>query len=248
MQQLPLVLGPGTSQSFANFIGEGNEAALAAVREARDGLYLWGPAGSGKSHLLRAAARAASARGDSFVWLDADGGEPVPPQGDAQERRRDPPSWAGGLAQGGSDGDGAEWDERCRLLLLDACDAYGPLRQHAAFALFVEASTRGVPVLAAGRVPPVDLPLREDLRTRLASGLAFALQPLGENEVARALEREAERRGIALSHEVLSYLLTRFARDLGSLMALLDALDKFSLSRQRVVTVPLLKQMIAAAP
>ena len=105
-----------------------------------------------------------------------------------------------------------------------------------------------MPVLAAGRVPPVDLPLREDLRTRLASGLAFALQPLGENEVARALEREAERRGIALSHEVLSYLLTRFARDLGSLMALLDALDEFSLSRQRVVTVPLLKQMIAAAP
>ncbi|WP_409035157.1 HdaA/DnaA family protein, partial [Methylibium sp.] len=44
------------------------------------------------------------------------------------------------------------------------------------------------------------------------------------------------------------YLLTRFARDLGSLMALLDALDDFSLSHQRAVTVPLLKQMLAQQP
>ena len=34
----------------------------------------------------------------------------------------------------------------------------------------------GVQIIAAGRVPPVDLPLREDLRTRLASGPTFALQ------------------------------------------------------------------------
>ena len=73
MQQLPLVLGPGTSQSFANFIGEGNEAALAAVREARDGLYLWGPAGSGKSHLLRAAALGVESLIAVDLERDADG-------------------------------------------------------------------------------------------------------------------------------------------------------------------------------
>ena len=81
------------------------------------------------------------------------------------------------------------------------------------------------PVAAAGRVPPVDLPLREDLRTRLGWGHVFALQPLAEAERRAVLRREADRRGIFLSDEVMDYLLTRFARDLKHLMALLDRLD-----------------------
>ena len=43
----------------------------------------------------------------------------------------------------------------------------------------------------------------------------------------------------------MDYLLTRFARDLKHLMALLDRLDEFALVNKRAVTVPLLKQMLA---
>ena len=105
-------------------------------------------------------------------------------------------------------------------------------------------------MLAAGRVPPVDLGVREDLRTRLGWGHVFALAPLAEAEVRAALRREADHRGTFRSDEVMSYLLTRFARDLKHLMAQLDRLDEFSLSTQRPITVPLLKQMLAeeAAP
>jgi DnaA family protein len=99
--------------------------------------------------------------------------------------------------------------------------------------------------LAAGRQPPVDLPLRDDLRTRLGWGHIFALQPLGEAETRSALRREADRRGIFLSDDVMDYLLTRFTRNLGHLMALLDRLDEFALSEHRGVTVPLLKKMLA---
>jgi DnaA family protein len=91
----------------------------------------------------------------------------------------------------------------------------------------------------------VDLPLRDDLRSRLGWGHVFALQPLAEGETRAALRREADRRGIWLSDEVMDYLLTRFARDLGHLMALLDRLDGFALAEQRPVTVPLLKKMLA---
>jgi DnaA family protein len=91
----------------------------------------------------------------------------------------------------------------------------------------------------------VDLELREDLRTRLGWGPTFALQPLSEQEVRAALRREADRRGIALSDEVMDYLLTRFARNLKHLMGLLDRLDEFALSTKRAVTVPLLRQMLA---
>jgi DnaA-homolog protein len=91
----------------------------------------------------------------------------------------------------------------------------------------------------------VDLPLRDDLRTRLAWGHVFALQALAEGETRAALRREADRRGILLSDEVMDYLLTRFERDLKHLMNLLDRLDEFALSERRAVTVPLLKKMLA---
>jgi len=118
-------------------------------------------------------------------------------------------------------------------------------RQHAAFALFVDASTHGIAIAAAGRLPPVDLPLREDLRTRLGWGHVFALQPLAEAEMRAALRREADRRGVFLSDEVMDYLLTRFERNLKPLMAQLDRLDRFSLANKRAITVPMLKLMLA---
>jgi DnaA family protein len=100
-------------------------------------------------------------------------------------------------------------------------------------------------VVAAGRVPPVDLPLREDLRSRLGWGHVFALQPLAETEARAALRQEADRRGVFLSDDVIDFLLTRFERDLKHLMAQLARLDAFAMASKRALTVPLLKQMLA---
>ena len=47
------------------------------------------------------------------------------------------------------------------------------------------------------------------------------------------------------SDELLHHLLTRFSRNLGRLMALLDQLDDYALAAHRSPTVPLLKQMLA---
>ncbi|MCV4754020.1 DnaA regulatory inactivator Hda, partial [Escherichia coli] len=88
----------------------------------------------------------------------------------------------------------------------------------------------------------IDLPLREDLRTRLGWGPVFQLLPLSEAECRAVLRQAADRRGVFLSDEVMSYLQTRFSRDLGSLMSMLDRLDRFALATQRAVTIPLLKQ------
>jgi DnaA family protein len=131
--------------------------------------------------------------------------------------------------------------------VVDRCDELDPAAQHAAFALFVEAGTHGVQWAAAGRLPPVDLPLRDDLRTRLGWGHVFALQPLSEEQTRAALRREADRRGIWLSDEVMGYLLTRFERDLKHLMQLLDRLDEYALSEGRAITVPLMKKMLSEA-
>ena len=218
MKQIPLAIGPEPARTFQNFLPGANAAVLAHLLAFAPGsppVYLWGPPGSGKTHLLHAVVHRARELGAQAAWFSA---------GDAAP-------WAAA--------EDREW------LVFDDCQAFDAAQQQAAFALFVDATSRGAAVLAAGSVPPVDLAVREDLRTRLGWGHVFALEPLGEAEVRAALRREADRRGTFLSDEVMDYLLTRFARDLKHLMAQLDRLDEFSLSTKRAITVPLLKQMLA---
>ena len=218
MRQIPLAIGVEPARTFANYLTGANGLAVAhlkALTAQAAPVYLWGGSGSGKTHLLQALVHRVEAQGTHAGWFSA----------------TDPAPWP--------------HDEAWALIVIDDCDALDADQQHAAFALFVEAATRGVPLIGAGRVPPVDLRLREDLRTRLGWGHVFAILPLGEPEVRAALRREADRRGVFLSDEVMDYLLTRFARDLKHLMAQLDRLDEFSLATKRAITVPLLKQMLA---
>ncbi|MCM5678017.1 DnaA regulatory inactivator Hda [Schlegelella sp. S2-27] len=220
MRQLPLGLGPDEPPGFDNFFAGPNAAVIDHLRglerQARPApVYLWGERGAGKTHLLRALVHEMQAPGGRVGWFDA-----------AAPRN-------------------LEFDDTWRLLVLDDCQGYDADQQQRAFALFVQATTQGLPIAAAGNAPPVDLPLRDDLRTRLGWGHVFHLLPLSESDCRAVLRREADRRGIFLSDEVMSYLLTRFSRDLGSLMGLLNRLDRFALATHRAVTVPLLKQMLA---
>jgi DnaA family protein len=218
MKQIPLAIGEEPARTFENFLPGGNAEAIAHLQALAPGappVYLWGPAGSGKTHLLHAVVDTVSRHGQQAAWFSA--ATPMP--------------WAGA-------GD-RDW------LVIDDAHALDAAQQHAAFALFIDATARGAGVIAAGLVPPVDLQIRDDLRSRLGWGHVFALAPLGEAEVRAALRREADRRGTFLSDEVMDYLLRRFARDLKHLMAQLDRLDEFSLATKRAITVPLLKQMLA---
>jgi DnaA family protein len=218
MKQMPLPIGFETEPDFDNFVVGDNAAALDSLRHLMipsPPVYLWGPSGAGKTHLLSALAARLRAEGARVGWFDA--ASPLP--------------W--------------DFDEGWWLIVIDGAERLDAQRQHAAFTLFVEAVTHGVQMAAAGRLPPVDLPVRDDLRTRLGWGQVHALKPLTEAGTRAALRREADRRGLFLSDEVMDFLLTRFSRDLGSLMALLRRLDQFSLAERRAVTVPLLKKMVA---
>jgi len=88
--------------------------------------------------------------------------------------------------------------------------------------------------------------VREDLRTRLGWGLVFHLAPLPDEDKAAVLKHAARERGIMLADDVPAYLLTHFRRDMPSLMALFDELDRFSLEQKRAVTLPLLRTMLAS--
>ena len=225
MKQIALDIGLASGPSLANFFAGPNQAALQhmqmwASNDKRSPVptYVWGESGSGKTHLLRAVQATLRDQGCPAGWMDAAVPEP------------------------------SAFDESWRVVILDDVHLYTAVQQHAAFNWFVNATTPGDGqqrwVLAAGQVPPSDLALREDLRTRLGWGHIFQLQVLSESERRAVLRQHADERGIFLSDEVMDFMLNRFSRDLSSLIQLLDQLDGYALQTQRAITIPLIKAML----
>ena len=226
MQQLALDMGLICSPTLANFVVGPNAQAHQHLRLWLDQpdastalrspvpIYLWGSSGSGKTHLLHAVHAALLDQGQSAGWLSAN-------------------------AAGTPD-----FDERWSVVLMDDVQAFDVRQQHMAFNWFINAQTRQIAVIAAGSLPPTDLNLRDDLRTRLGWGHVLALQVLGEPQRREVLRASAHARGLTLSDEVMDFMLTRFSRDLGSLMALLDLMDGYALQTRRAITISLIKTMM----
>ena len=193
MRQLALKISPPPQPTLDNFVPGANAELLARLREFQEDkfkentLYLWGDAGSGKSHLLRACA------GPNVV------------------------------------DDVEKLDETSQASLFNAIN---------------EARQSGGKVLAAGNAPPPLLPLRDDLKSRLAWGLVYHVKPLTDEERATYLRAEAGRRGMRVPDEVIGYLLTHVRRDLPTLLAILDELDRTSLELKRPVTLPLVREAL----
>jgi DnaA-homolog protein len=225
MKQIALDIALGSVPTLGNFLGGPNQDALRHLQlwtgntlRSPVPTYLWGESASGKTHLLRAVAESLREHGAAFGWLDATQPEPT------------------------------DFSDAWSAVILDDCHLYTAVQQQAAFNWFVNAmnTADGRPrwVLAAGNAPPADLPLRDDLRSRLGWGHVFALQVLDDPERRAVLRQEADARGVFLGDDVMDFILSRFSRDLSSLMQLLDQLDRYALQTQRAITIPLIKSML----
>lgn len=140
--------------------------------------------------------------------------------------------------------DAFSWSVAISLYLIDDCDQLDEARQQALFYLINQVRDNGGILIASAKQAPLQLALREDLRTRLGWGLVYQLHGLSDEEKIDALSKSAEARGLSLSAGVLPYLLTHFRRDMQSLSTMLDALDRYSLETQRPITLPLLRELL----
>jgi len=135
------------------------------------------------------------------------------------------------------------FDEATRLYLVDDVDTRAAAEQQRLFVLMNEVRANpGAVLVTTGSAPPAQLALREDVRTRLAWGLVYQLHALTDEEKAQALDEHARSRGLALSHDVIAYLLNHMPRDMRTLVAILDALDGYALAAKRAITVPLVRE------
>jgi DnaA-homolog protein len=218
MKQLALDIAQAPAPTLDNFVPGRNAELVVALYSTANGasserfIYLWGAAGSGRSHLLRAVVDAARAEGGQATMFDS--------RADAFDASDD------------------------ALCAVDDVHLLNPQAQIALFNLHNRIKAGRGTLLASGNAAPAQLTLRADLVTRLGSGLVYQVHGLNEEEKVAALRRHAQARGFQLSQEVVAYLLRHVQRDLPSLLALLDALDRYSLANRRAITLPLLRDLL----
>jgi DnaA-homolog protein len=227
-EQLALRLRARSGASFTNFVAaEANAATVHALQAwlqtPEPGVfYLFGAEGSGRSHLLHAACGAVAT--SIYVPLNELHGE-------------DPRVLFEGV-------------ESVALVCLDDIERVLADRHwcEQLFHLFNRLIDARCKLLVAATQAAAALPCAlPDLRSRLAWGGSFRVQPLDDDGRRSALRLLARERGFDLSDEVLAYLFARLPRDFNALLQLLDQLDQHSLAQQKRITVPFVRQLLDAA-
>ncbi len=217
--------------TFDNFEAGPNRMLVDFVQSAAEGhrpgqvVYLWGDNGTGKTHLLHSCCVAAGTLSRPFRFLTGD--LPVTDQGlDCMVGFREP-----GL-----------------LVCLDDLhpSAQGEVMEWKWLSLYETVRQFGGNLVVAASRPPKGLGLNmPDLISRLTAGNVFQLQPLDDVGKRQVLLKRARERGFDIPASVVEYILHHHARDTGSLFRLLDRIDGTSLSRQRRVTIPFLRELLA---
>jgi len=216
MYQIPLDLHRIEAPSLENFVAGHNGEVLAWLRALREGIPL---------------------AGARFIYLWG-----APGSGKTHLLK----SLVGEHALLGPAAPGAAFvlAEGVRLVAIDDCEQLDAERQQRAFQLLNHAQAHpGITVLAAGGQPPLALGVRDDLRTRLGSGLVHRLHLLGDDEKAAVLGRLAAERGVAISADVVPWLIAHTSRDIRALLRLFDAIDRHAFERKRAITLPLVREL-----
>ncbi len=226
--QLPLQLAAPPAKRFDDFVSGPNGALVAALKHAADepgcSIFLYGPQGSGKTHLLTALCLYLRERGQRAFYLDL----------------RQLPDNAIESLQG---------LENLDLVCVDNLHAIAGSKtwEEALFSLFNRLrDARGRLVVSSRRrLSSVDLVL-PDLRSRLVWGLRLSLLPLGDEDLLRALAQGSEALGIRLPAEVRRYLVKHQERHLPTLLGTVEDLHRAALAGKRRITIPLAREVLRA--
>jgi DnaA family protein len=221
MEQLPLPVQLRADAVFASFHAGMNTELLAALKARTPApLWLWGAAGTGRTHLLQAACADAGAVGAAYFPLRS---EP-----------RLPPAALAGLASRS-------------LVCIDDVDLAAGDRawEDGLFALFNDATEHGTRLVFAASASPAALSWGlADWRSRAAACIVYQVRELDDAGRIEALRLRAQQRGLQLPADTADYLLRRMPRDLNSLLGVLDDLDVASLAAQRRLTVPFIRDAL----
>jgi len=221
-QQLTLGIRLQDDATFDNFFSGHNEKIIHnLINQEESYVFLFGSAGTGKSHLLQAACHQVGQKGLPVAYL------PLAEEGLM-------PAMLDGL-------------ENMSLIALDDIQyiAGNDDWERALFNLYNRARDKGVTILVSSNEPLISLKVKlPDLKSRLSWGPVFQLNPLSDKEKQKALQQRAKLRGLELEDDVVTYLLKRSPRDMNSLFQIFEKLDQASMIEKRKLTIPFIKNYL----
>lgn len=234
--QIPLPLSGKDSASFDNFLVAAENENNAFICEALKKLamkmdaprpiplFLAGSIGSGKTHLLSALVsqlQTLNPKGGVYLNLSL-----IPQKAEMLEAAFNAP-----------------------FICIDNIDAWAGKTEleQALFAVVEAAKNNQRLLVVTAKTTPLhsDFAL-QDLVSRLSSGVVFTLQNIDDATKVAAVKLRAKNRGLMISDDAVSYLLSRYARDTHSLFAALKELDRASIVSKRKVTIPFIQEMLKA--
>lgn len=226
-QQLPLGIGLRDDCTLETYYSGDNQQMLkhlqmVAKANGEQFTFLWGKEGVGRTHLLQGVCNDASRAGQGAVYLPL------------AELRDNSPKLVDGL-------------ERLNVVCIDDVDAISgnSAWEEALFHLFNRLKAANHHLVVAANCAPASLSIKlADLKSRLAWGVTYQIQPLDDDQLVAALQLRAKQRGLELSQEVGLFLVRRALRAMPHLYELLDKLDRASLAAQRRLTIPFVKSVL----
>lgn len=223
--QIPFELFEAEPPTLDNFLIGDNAEILSLLRGIATGkahercITIWGGNAVGKTHLLTASVSLARRNGRAARFLTA--------------------------AQIGDADPFADLD----VLAMDDVSTLDGAGQTWLFTAFNHIAAQGGCVLASGPCPAMQMTaIRDDLRTRLGSGVVAEIRAVPQDALTPLLFDYALQRGVKIDEEVLTYILSYNRRDVAHLCQLIGGVDRYSLSLKRPITIPLVRAYLAQQP
>ena len=224
--QIPLKLEPSRESRFEDFVAGPNATVLEALKalteESDKLLFLSGPSGTGKTHLLNAACLAAREQGLSAFYA----GLRSMPQGSHQ--------LLDGL-------------ENVDLVCIDDLHHIAGNKdwEEALFHCLNRIRTRQGRIVLTSHSRLSALPLSlPDLVSRLQGGLRMQLLVLEDTDKIGVIERHAASLGIEIPTDVARYLIRHSSRNLRDLLVTVERLQQAAFTSKRRITFPLARQVL----
>ena len=228
MFQLPLSVALRDDASFDNFSINNNELLVSKIQQcigqktSEGSIFFWGENTAGKTHLLQAVCAQAASINLNAAYI------PLAVAHELDVKILD------GL-------------ESFDLICIDDVDLIaGQVNwEKAIFELYNRVFDNNSQIMITATRSLKETPLKlPDLVSRLSWGFVFHLLALTDDEKPMALQAHAKVRGFELPDNVATYLLNHYPRDMNVQCELLDELDKASLTAQRKLSVPFVKQWL----
>jgi len=220
MNQLGLPISLDSKMLLDNFLGNKHLLDFIAqlyVDKTSAEIYVYGPTGLGKTHLLQGAALMALSDQQTAIYIDCNNSLP--------EHVMDS-------------------IEHLNWISIDNVDEINHNQQDLVFDLYNRAKQAKVTMLISGSDLPSELGVMKDLKTRLGLATIFQLQPLDDELTMLVLNNQMIDRNLTIDSKVYEYLFKYYSRDVKILLTAMDNLDTASLQAKQSITIPFAKKTL----